>query len=131
MKKVLFFATALVALASCTNNDFVGDEAVKGAIENAPISFSFDVPTPTRARTGADAAGDLSNQFVVFAEKNETADGKAATDGNLVFKNYLVKYTENTAYTTTSNTMDWEYVGISATANENTNITPKIGRAHV
>ncbi|MBQ8656422.1 MAG: membrane lipoprotein lipid attachment site-containing protein [Prevotella sp.] len=125
MKKYLFFATALLALASCTSNDYLGDEAIGTANKQAPISFGFEVPTPTRS-SGVEAATALSNQFIVWGEKSE-AGGSAATAGNLVFKNYLVRWTDNTAYTTTSNTKNWEYVGITATSNENTNISPNSG----
>lgn len=122
---------ALAALVSCSSDEFVGDtgspngEAGSG---NAAISFGFDVPQVTRAG-GATAATDLSNQFVVYGEKSENSSGAAASAGNLVFKNYLVKWTDNSAYTTTSNTKNWEYVGISATSVENTNISPNSGTA--
>ena len=109
MKKYLFFATALIALASCTSEDYLGDSELLEANKNAPISFGFDVPTPTRSE-GVTAATALSNQFIVWGEKSETNDGAAATAGHLVFKNYLVNYTANTAYTTTSNTKNWEYI---------------------
>lgn len=127
MKKVLFFATALIALASCTNNDFVGDEAIKGAVEEAPISFGFDVPTPTRA-SGSEAATALDNQFIVYGEKDENG-GTAAAAGKLVFQNYQVNYAANTANTTTSNTKNWEYVGYTHSANYQSNITTKAGEA--
>ncbi len=127
MKKVLFFATALIALASCTNNDFVGDEAIKGAVEEAPISFGFDVPTPTRA-SGLDAATALGNQFIVYGEKDENG-GTAAAAGKLVFQNYQVNYAANTANTTTSNTKNWEYVGYTHTPKYQSNITTKAGEA--
>ena len=109
MKKILFFATALLALASCTSDDFLGESPKP--TEQQAISFGFDVPTPTRSE-GTAAATALSNQFIVWGEKDETKD--AAATGKLVFKNYLVQYTDNTAYTTTSNTKNWEYVGISS-----------------
>lgn len=112
MKKVLFFATALLALASCTSDDFLG-ETPKPTNE-ATISFGFDVPTPTRS-SGVDAATALGNQFIVWGEKNE-ANYEA---GDVVFKNYLVNWTNNTAYTTTSNTKNWEYVGITSTYGDN------------
>lgn len=124
MKKYLFFATALLALASCTSDSFTGDPDLLEANKNAPISFGFDVPTPTRAE-GVSAATALSNQFIVWGEKSETNDGAAAADGHLVFKNYLVNYTANTAYTTTSNTKNWEYVGIASTYGDN--VTPNSG----
>ena len=115
MKKYVLFATALIALASCTNDDFVGDNAKGDAAGFAPISFAFDVPTATRA-AGAEAATKLNNQFIVWGEKNETAAAPAT--GNLVFPDYKVAYTANSAYTTTSNTKDWEYVGLSCTSAE-------------
>lgn len=122
---------ALAALVGCSSDEFVGDtgspngEAGSG---NAAISFGFDVPQVTRAG-GATAATKLSNQFIVYGEKSESDDGAAPAAGNLVFKNYLVKWTDNSAYTTTSNTKNWEYVGISATSVENTNISPNSGTA--
>lgn len=118
MKKVLFFATALLALASCTSDDFTGE--TPRPTNEATISFGFDVPTPTRS-SGAAAATALGNQFIVWGEKNEA--NYAA--GDVVFKNYLVNWTDNTAYTTTSNTKNWEYVGITSEYGDN--VTPNNG----
>lgn len=121
MKKKLFFtAFALALFAGCSDNDYVGDQASLNAVTgNGAISFGFDVPTPTRA-AGAAAATKLNNQFIVWGEKNETAAAPAT--GNFVFPDYKVAYTANTAYTTTSNTKDWDYVGLSWTAAEAANI---------
>lgn len=119
MKKLFYFAAALIGLASCTSDDFTGDQALKEANENAAITFGFDVPNATRAE-GAAAATKLNNQFIVWGEKNETAAAPAT--GNLVFPDYKVTYSANTAYTTTSNTKDWEYVGLQWTAAEAANI---------
>ena len=78
----------------------------------------------TRAdKQGSAAATDLSNQFIVYAEKAETADGAAPAAGKLVFQNYKVAYTANSAYTTTSNTKNWEYVGQAWTSDEQSHIT--------
>ncbi len=124
MKKFIYFAAVLLGLASCTNDEFTGDKALGEANEQAPISFSFDVPNATRAE-GAAAATKLNNQFIVYAEKNEDATAATATApaaGNLVFPNYRVNYTANTAYTTTSNTKDWEYVGLAHTSADAANI---------
>lgn len=115
---------ALAALVSCSSDEFVGDtgspngEAGSG---NAAISFGFDVPQVTRAG-GATAATKLSNQFIVYGEKSESDDGAAPAAGKLVFQNYKVAYTSNTAYTTQSNTKDWEYVGQQWTNDESSNI---------
>ena len=116
MRKLFFFATALIALASCSNDEFVGDKTKGEDVGNIPISFAFDVPAATRA-AGSVAAGLLNNQFIVWGEKNESGKN-APTDGNLVFPNYKVTYGANSAYSTTSNTMDWEYVGSGWTATQ-------------
>ena len=115
MKKNYLLATALaiMTMASCSDNDFVGDQEALNSSGNGAITFGFDVPAPTRA-AGADAAGKLNSQFIVWGEKNETDETEATVaSGNLVFPNYKVTYTANTAYTSTSNTKDWEYVGLA------------------
>ena len=71
----------------------------------------MNTPAMTRAG-GSTAATALSNRFIVWGEKNET-DGTAASAANLVFKNYKVEWTDNSAYTSTSNTKNWEYVGLT------------------
>ena len=113
MKKKLFFAVfALALFASCSDNDYVGDQASLNAVTgNGAIAFSSNTPGITRAtQEDAAAATALGNKFIVWGEKNES-DGTAATPGNTVFQNYTVEYTASTAYTTLSNTNDWEYVG--------------------
>lgn len=108
MKKVFFLATAAVfALASCTNNDFVGDNTPTPTTDGqAVISFGSGVNIPTRAdHVGADAAGLLNNNFVV--EGIKTVSGSVVE----VFDNYNVNWAENTADKTLSNTHNWEYVG--------------------
>ena len=114
MKKVylILAATVGLTLASCTSNEYIGDVANTTPESDGSIQFSFNMQNATRADlTGKDAADKLSNQFIVWGEKDENVDGSAAAAGNLVFKNYLVQYGVNTAYTTTSNTKNWEYVG--------------------
>ena len=111
MKKSLLFATAILALGSCTSETYLGTEEELATVKGErPISFGFNVPAPTRA-SGADAALALSNYFIVYGEKGEATNAKYS-DGNLVFPNYTVKYVSNSANTTTSNTENWEYVGI-------------------
>lgn len=113
MKKVLFFATALIALASCTNNDFMGDAPTPTSQDTqGAIVFGSGLNAVTRDNyVGADAAAKLNNQFVVGGFKGATS---VAT--TTVFDNYNVKYTANTANTTESNTKNWEYVGLAPNA---------------
>ena len=122
MKKYLLFASAILAFAGCASDTFDGTEEQKQlASGETAITFGFDVPAVTRS-DGATAAAALNNQFIVYAEKNESGKD-APTTGNLVFQNYKVEYGANTAYTTTSNIKDWEYVGKNWTTGESNNIT--------
>ncbi len=113
-KSYILFASAALLFAGCANDEFTGDKGLSS--DNAPIAFNMQTGAQTRATTesGATAAGKLGNEFIVWGEKNET-DGSKATDGNLVFENYVVKYTSSTTAptenTTLSNTKGWEYVG--------------------
>ena len=115
MKRKLFFAAvALVALASCTSDDFIGD--VTTPQDNSPsesdaIVFSSASQGTTRADISGDAAADLlGKHFYVTGTKGTEAE--TSPTPTLVFDNYLVNYGANTAGTTTSNTANWEYVGV-------------------
>ena len=123
-KNLLIAAIAITALAGCTEETFVGEKSLQEANGGGAISFNLNVPAVTRAnKTGKDAADDLSSQFIIYGEKDETTDGNAPVAGKLVFQNYKVGYTTSSAYTTTSNTKDWEYVGLSWTSDEHSHIT--------
>ena len=112
MNKYFFFAAAFVALASCSNDSFVGDNSPTMGGESGSggaIVFSSGATGTTRANSiGADAAALLSNHFTVGGFKGD------GSTHSTVFDNYIVNWTANTAGRTESNTSDWEYVGISA-----------------
>ncbi len=116
MKKFLFMAAALVAMASCSNNDYFGDSPTEAladgqGLTNA-ISFGPDVPYFTRADLyGSAAATKLGNKFVVYGTKHAEAELKDATKDAVVFNNFQVEWATSTAGTTASNSSDWEYVG--------------------
>ena len=142
MKKYYLLATALAALVSCSENEFIGDNNLGEANGQAPISFGFDVPMPTRAG-GATAATALGNQFIVWGEKNEINAGETGANvtvapgaisgtpdrsTHLVFPNYQVNWVDH-AHSTTSNSDGWEYVGYThsntaSTDDYQTNIKP-------
>jgi hypothetical protein len=113
MKKYLFLATAVAGmmLAGCSNDDFIADTSpvVNPEEADVPILFSSNKGNITRANdiTGAAAAELLGNKFVVSGYKGS----ETKSVGTIVFDNYLVEYAPNTAYTTESNTHNWEYVG--------------------
>ena len=110
MKKNLFFAVmAIVALASCTSDDFVGENNNSPNPGNGPekaIVFNSGTKKVTRADwTGQDAAEKLGEQFVFTGLKTDASSTK------LVFDQYTAKWYDNTANSTLSNSNDWEYVG--------------------
>lgn len=104
MKKYLIFAASALALASCSSDDFLGENP--GNVQNATtaINFGGDAGKITRATSNEGSAEEmLDGQFKVYGVK-KTND---QTFHN-VFLNYSVWY-DNTF--TTSNTHKWEYVG--------------------
>lgn len=112
MKKFYFILTAAasIALASCTNEEFVGGSPGNEEALTEAINFGGGFKAVTRANsTGADAADLLGNQFIVLGVKGD-GTGK---DQSTVFSNYVVTWSNGTAETTESNTSNWEYVGIS------------------
>ena len=122
-KSYLLFATTAMIMAGCASDDFIGDAPVSNGGEQA-IGFNMNTPAITRTGTNADAT-KLGNMFIVWGEKNE-ASGVKADAKDIVFQNYVVKYTDNTANTTTSNTNNWEYVGIDH-SDFDTNVKNTIG----
>lgn len=110
MKKSYLFPTALalLLLASCSSDEFVGENNPQGSNgSGGAISFSTGTPMMTRTdKTGSAAATDLNNNFVVFGYKT-MSDNSQQT----VFSNYQANYVTSTANTTESNSADWEYVG--------------------
>ena len=113
-KYFIFAASALVALASCSNEEYVGDNSPTSAQNDGSIQFSYNLPNATRAGEfiGATAAEKLGGMFVVEGTKGDEETNSPST--TVVFDNYLVGYTANTAGQTESNTHNWEYVGLEA-----------------
>lgn len=132
-KHLLIAAIAITALASCSSNDFVGDESPQTSSGNVgAISFNMNTPAITRG-TSTDAI-KLDNQFIVWGEKNENG-GTAVTvpSANIVFPNYQVNWVA-LANSTTSNSSGWEYVGYThsntaSTDDYQTNISPSLSAA--
>ena len=110
-KHLLIAAIAITALASCSSNDFVGDESPQTSSGTVgAISFNMNTQAITRAaQDHATSAATLHNQFIVWGEKSNAAETSSA--GTPVFINYVVNYGASSAGTTESNSADWEYVG--------------------
>lgn len=116
MKKYLFFAASALALASCSSDDFVGDNSGNlHGTTNGEIAFAGGTAKITRANdhVGAKAAALLNNQFIVAGFKSGATAPTAGISTNPVFDHYTVKWEANTAGTTADNTSDWKYVGLA------------------
>ena len=115
MKQYLYLAAAIMAMASCSNNDYVGGDSAVNQDGSGAIAFGFDMQNVTRGgdKVGADAATALQSQFIVYGAKH--AEEEAADDSHdvAVFQNYKVEYSANTAGTKASNTHNWDYVGLT------------------
>ena len=115
MKKVYLAIAVLasVTLFSCSNENYAGDYSPTDPDNGIEaINFGLKMQGTTRAGelTGATAAEKLGGMFVVEGTKgSEASDAPSST---VVFDNYLVGYSANTAGKTESNTNNWEYVGL-------------------
>lgn len=115
MKTKYFFLAGFAAmLASCANEEYIGDTSPNATLEqtgDGSIQFTYNLPNRTRAGefVGATAAEKLGGMFVVEGTKGSEQTNSPST--TVVFDNYLVGYTANTAGTAESNTHNWEYVG--------------------
>lgn len=114
MKKYLFFAASALALASCSSDDFVGDNSGNlHGTTNGEIAFAGGTAKITRANdhVGAVAAELLGKKFIVAGFKGEKLTNGIVT--SKVFDHYTVEWKANTAGTTADNTSDWKYVGLT------------------
>lgn len=119
MKKFFYFAAAL-ALVACSNSTYTGNADLNVPVDpEGAINFSFSkvgmkkAPGAGEDLVGADAAGKLSNAFVVYGTKHSAAEAADASNDAVVFNNFKVAYTPNSAGTTESNTANWDYVGLN------------------
>ena len=128
MKKsyLIMAAIASVALASCSDEQFVG-EVDPGTGQGNPsvIRFGSLGKGMTRADlTGEDAAKKLNYKFVFAGIKRDGSTSLPIWSSNIgyVFDHYYANWVTNTAHTTESNSSDWEYVGYNV---ETATTTPK------
>ena len=116
MKKYLVIAVSAFALASCSNDTYLGEnvENTKTGANDA-IAFTFINNNFQKAGdlVGSIAATKLQDQFVVYGTKHSATELADASKDELVFNNYKVEYTANTAGHTQSNTQNWDYVGLT------------------
>ena len=124
MRRKIFLAVMAGIVFTACSDQLADTPPVVNSPETqgAPIMFGLESKGSTRTNfVGAEAANLLDNKFVVTGFKGSSTDD---ADRSIVFDNYLVVYEENTAYTTESNTRNWEYVGKGLTTHaENNGIT--------
>ncbi len=118
MNKYFLYAASVLALASCSSDDFLGENSGNGQnAANSVINFGGETGKITRAAdgksVGASAAKLLGGKFYVLGTKGTLPDYNPTE--TIVFDNYQVNLEGNTAGTTADNTNDWKYVGITPT----------------
>lgn len=113
MNKYFLYAASALALASCSSDDFLGENSGNGQnAANSVINFGGETGKITRAadiKQGA-AAELLGKNFVLVGFKGSET---TAANTNYAFDHYNVNYVDGTANTTESNTANWEYVNQS------------------
>lgn len=107
MKKYLIFAASALALASCSSDDFLGENP--GNVQNATtaINFGGEAGKITRANLSQAAAVQaLNRNFVVYGYKTK------GTTQTTVYDHYNIAWMGEENKTET-NTKGWEYVGVN------------------
>ena len=119
MRKIKYFLAAIgaIVMTNCTNEEYIGQkQGTTPAKGNEAIVFSGGASSLTRANLyGSDAAGKLTNKFVVYGTKHlSAAENETATNDAIVFNNFQVEWAASSAGSTESNSSDWEYVNKQA-----------------
>lgn len=131
MNKYFLYAASVLALASCSSDDFLGENSGNGQnATNSVINFGGGTTKTTRATSNSTYNTEKlkKNGFWVYGTKHSATEDKTAKNDQAVYTNYLLAYTEGTANNTQSNTAGWEYVGVN---NEDyrANVTPNVEQA--
>lgn len=131
MNKYFLYAASVLALASCSSDDFLGENSGNGQnATNSVINFGGGTTKATRATSNSTyKIGDLQNNgFWVYGTKHSATEDKTANYDQAVYTNYLLAYKEGTANNTQSNTAGWEYVGVNNTPYRE-HVTPNVDAA--
>lgn len=131
MNKYFLYAASALALASCSSDDFLGENSGNGQnAANSAINFGGGTTKTTRATSNSTYKIDdlKKNGFWVYGTKHSATEDNTATNDQAVYTNYLLSYTEGSANHTQSNTAGWEYVGVD-NKDYRANVTPKVDEA--
>lgn len=122
MNKYFLYAASVLALASCSSDDFLGENSGNGQNASSAINFGGNAGKITRATQNTGTPQEmLAYQFKVYGVKKMSENGVDKFEPS--FTNYSVWYDD--AKNTTSNTNGWEYVGTKGTTHGNGNVTFK------
>lgn len=122
MNKYFLYAASALALASCSSDDFLGENSGNGQNASSAINFGGNAGKITRATQNTGTPQEmLDYQFKVYGVKKMSENGVDKFEPS--FTNYSVWYDD--AKNTTSNTNGWEYVGTKGTTHGNGNVTFK------
>lgn len=131
MNKYFLYAASVLALASCSSDDFLGENSGNGQnAANSVINFGGGTTKTTRATSESTyRLKDLkANGFWVYGTKHSATEDKTAKNDQAVYTNYLLAYKEGSANNTQSNTAGWEYVGVN-NKDYREHVTPKVDEA--
>lgn len=106
----------LACCMACSGSDPVEPNTTPEPEKQTAISFCGTMPeeqTVTRAGLEEVLTGDKT--FQVWGYKNDAYEAPDYTSYQTVMPNFTVNWVANSAYTTTSNTNDWEYVAQGST----------------
>ena len=119
MNKYFLYAASVLALASCSSDDFLGENSGNGQNSSSAINFGGNAGKITRATQNTGTPQEmLDYQFKVYGVKKMSENGVDKFEPS--FTNYSVWYDD--AKNTTSNTNGWEYVGTKGTTHGNENV---------
>lgn len=119
MNKYFLYAASVLALASCSSDDFLGENSGNGQNASSAINFGGNAGKITRATQNTGNPQEmLAYQFKVYGVKKVSENGVDKFEPS--FTNYSVWYDD--AKNTTSNTNGWEYVGTKGTTHGNGNV---------
>lgn len=120
--KYFLYAASALALASCSSDDFLGENSGNGQNASSAINFGGNAGKITRATQNTGTPQEmLDYQFKVYGVKKMSENGVDKFEPS--FTNYSVWYDD--AKNTTSNTNGWEYVGTKGTTHGKGNVTFK------
>ncbi|MCR4592938.1 MAG: hypothetical protein K5672_07280 [Bacteroidaceae bacterium] len=113
IKNKLFLATAILALASCADNNYLGPD---GGMESGGGKILFSSNTPQVTRTSSTDAEKLHYQFKVFGVKTvSSVDQRVFATATSGVTPYDVWFVNGSGNSTVSNSNNWEYVGVAGT----------------